>query len=344
MTQDIDIAVFLMASSSTPDEVLRPFEAALQHAQIRLKVERRETSAVYAADEWYIPAAIALGLAAPYFAAILAEAGRDHYAALKRAVGSFWETLFGPNRILRTSVIASAPGKVDPEWPYARVFTITARANNGLSFKLYVYQNSRKEDLDAAFSCLVEFVTSVNSGAADELLARRLQEIRPYGGMFLVSYEPSEDRLRFINPRKERGGRTNVGSVAPDGIEPTVKLQRRRGEGTFGHGRLICLLRAAIACQLVDRRDALLANLMPALRATLPITSVPGDQLWLDLTTLNLVHQLQDGSFPLAIWLSTAVELTGPRIEACVFQDALEEMRLSIDESSPHDELGGHQN
>lgn len=330
MSEGDDYEVFLTSDSSIPDECIHPFVTAIAHTRMLAKVERRQSGAIYLAEEWYIPTAIVVGLAAPYFAAILSEAGREHYHAVRQGLSSIWATFFGQDRTIRYSVIASSPGKVDPTWEYSRALSVMARAKNGLAFKLFVDDASSSEELDAAFASFVNFITCVNSGVLNDTLAKRLQETRPSGGTVLLSYEPAQARICFIDARARRRVPT---STIPVSARAIVKSYAQ-SIGVFPYPRILKLHKAAISAQLAERRDALIAGLHPAFRATLPTSRVPGDQVLLDLTSLNLFESLQDGSFPFDIWLTTAVAMAGLRLEAQVFQEALEELRLPREDGS----------
>lgn len=326
-TYDNKTEVFLSADSAIPDQVLDSFTTILTGADVSVRTDRRPSGTMYFSTEWYIPTAIVLGLAAPYFAAMLGEAGRKHYRALKRGFGALAATLFGEQRTIRFSATGSPPGKVDADWEYSRGLSIFAGAD-GIGFKLFLLDGSNREELEAAFSCFLEFMASVHSGAVDELLSVRLQELRPSGGIVVLTYDPAQDRLCFIDVRAHGRRQRVIDSATLADVSATRIGPYLKPVGVLPYHTILALHEATLAAELAARRDALVSGLDPHFRATLPASSVPADQVLLDLTTLNLVESLQDGSAPLAVWLATASAIVGPRPEARVFQKALEEVRL----------------
>src|SRR5689334_20119057 len=85
--------------------------------------------------------------------------------------------------------------------------------------------------------------------------------------------------------------------------------------------RLRALQVAAISLGL--SRSALLRGVSPAFVASLATVPAPAAQLWSDLTELDRVGALVDGSVPLRTWLENALHLAGPRNETALFRAAL---------------------
>ncbi len=75
------------------------------------------------------------------------------------------------------------------------------------------------------------------------------------------------------------------------------------------------------------------AGLPEALLAMMPLGENAGDQLLKDLSYLNGIDALDDGSVPLHLWLETAALVSSSRREAEVFRRALARMKGPGDES-----------
>lgn len=71
-------------------------------------------------------------------------------------------------------------------------------------------------------------------------------------------------------------------------------------------------------------REALVAPLDRRLVARFRKAPSPGAQVWADLSALNDIPELADGSVPLRTWLETARHRAEPRRESAVFQRALD--------------------
>lgn len=70
-------------------------------------------------------------------------------------------------------------------------------------------------------------------------------------------------------------------------------------------------------------RHALLNGIPPSFAGTLATSGAPAPQMFTDLSLMNGVPALDDGSVPLRRWLENALLLSGARTEGEVFRRAL---------------------
>ena len=75
------------------------------------------------------------------------------------------------------------------------------------------------------------------------------------------------------------------------------------------HQEILTLQQATVACGLAECRSVLLQGLSPQIVTSLPAVSQPAQQVLVDLSVLNDMATLPDGSCPLSIWLHTALAL-----------------------------------
>ena len=80
---------------------------------------------------------------------------------------------------------------------------------------------------------------------------------------------------------------------------------------------------AAVRAGLAPSRSTLLTGIDPRFVLSLPTAPSPSAQLLIDLSEMNRIPALADGTTPLFDWLSNASLLAGPRYEADVFRVAL---------------------
>ena len=82
------------------------------------------------------------------------------------------------------------------------------------------------------------------------------------------------------------------------------------------------IVTAAIAVGLTDggSRTILFSQINPTYWMTLMIVPVPRNQLLLDLTSMNGIERLADGTVPLAQWLRRASAQAAGRVEQAIFQ------------------------
>ena len=192
--------VLLSHESTIPDELLRPLVEIISAPRLSLTVEEREPDGPYAALEWLIPTAVVLFLAKSYFGAFLQEAGKDHYHLLKKGLNSVWLSFFGNDRLVRRTLVASTPGKLSSERRYSSTFSLVAEADSQRNFKLLLPDAATTEELDAAASSFLRFVSQFHSGGLDEVSKRDLDNTRPIGRLVLLTYDQDSERLRVVDP------------------------------------------------------------------------------------------------------------------------------------------------
>lgn len=123
-----------------------------------------------------------------------------------------------------------------------------------------------------------------------------------------------EDRFRALVRMLDVNG-PHAHSPAPNAPAKKQRLE---------HDRVLDLLRAATDARL--DRNTLLQGIDPSTVAGLPSAPSPADQILCDLSALNHMGTLLDGSYPLRIWLQNAVTRAGQKSEALVFREALAEI------------------
>jgi hypothetical protein len=91
----------------------------------------------------------------------------------------------------------------------------------------------------------------------------------------------------------------------------------------LSYTQILRLHMASVSAGLAESRTALLGGLDVAFVTTLPAALNPSAQILNDLTALNAIPELRGGTVPLRVWLETAMQLAGSRVEADVFREAL---------------------
>lgn len=89
--------------------------------------------------------------------------------------------------------------------------------------------------------------------------------------------------------------------------------------------KLLELQQAILSARLDDRRDALLTSIDRRVVAQLPKEDRADAQILEDLDYLSNMGALEDGTYPLEMWLKNAETLASPRHEAALFRAVLEE-------------------
>ncbi|MDH2388841.1 trypsin-like peptidase domain-containing protein [Streptomyces sp. HNM0663] len=113
--------------------------------------------------------------------------------------------------------------------------------------------------------------------------------------------------------------------------------------GYLSSAELVRVRDAALESGLADPsvRPLLFDGILPRYRGTLPLHAAPGRQVHSDLTEMNRVERLIDGSVPLEIWLRNAVAQTAEAGPAAVLQRALDD--VARDAGGEPDVLAGRE-
>lgn len=93
------------------------------------------------------------------------------------------------------------------------------------------------------------------------------------------------------------------------------------------HEEILTLTDAATSASLP--RGALLSGLDPRLVGQMPSVPNSKGQILVDLSHLNEIGDLADGTRPLIVWLQNAVTLTMPRAQASIFEASLGKIQNS---------------
>ena len=188
-----------------PEEAVQPFIHAVQVPGLALVVEPRPPSGPFASLLWLLPTTVIIWFGKSYFDGFLKEAGKDHYALVKRGLSSFWPLFFGESRGVRVTAVGT-PGKIRPgDDKYSLGISILAEAGFGLHFKLLFPDDLSAEGFNAATAGFLHFLERYYGGELDAGTEQRLGAARKVGRTIFVTYDPDQGFFRFLDPiPKER--------------------------------------------------------------------------------------------------------------------------------------------
>jgi hypothetical protein len=158
-----------------PPDLIDGFVVSCRALGIQPHVEKKPKS-VFSAAEDYIPTAIVVFLAKPFFDAFLKKAGEDAYGAFKKAFVS----LLKKASALKMIVFASAEKKFDPQYPFSRVVSIYSKSPEGITMKFLFFAEGDDEYFSAATESLCDILRSGSLPRADH---------RPMGGIYILYYD-----------------------------------------------------------------------------------------------------------------------------------------------------------
>lgn len=182
------------------------FERDVETAGLDFRIEAKPQPGPYAALEWMIPTAVVVYLGKAYFESFLKEAGKDHYAILKSAIGKLSAKFTGRN--MPTGRLYFTQGKAESEIPrYSIFYSIVADLGNGFFVKLLVRNDFDATTCNAAQDAFLQFVADLHAGTVDPSKVEGLAEAKPIGNMLLIAYDPINQRLHIVDPLADKRGR-----------------------------------------------------------------------------------------------------------------------------------------
>jgi hypothetical protein len=183
-----------------PKEALQPFIDAVSTPGLALVIEPRPPSGPFAGFQWLLPTAVIVWFGKSYFDGFLKEAGKDHYALVKRGFTSLWPLFFGESRAVRMTAVGT-PGKIRPDdAKYSLGISILAEAGSGLHFKLLFPDDISAEGFNIATASFLHFLERYYGGDLDVATELRLGAARAVGKTILATYDPDQGFFRFLDP------------------------------------------------------------------------------------------------------------------------------------------------
>lgn len=88
MQNEIPYLIYAFPSSFSEDIIIKELEI-IKNSDIKIITHKNEENAMYNSFEWIIPTAFGVHILKPYFEVFLSEAGKDHYAILKKFINNF---------------------------------------------------------------------------------------------------------------------------------------------------------------------------------------------------------------------------------------------------------------
>ena len=182
------------------EEVIQSFVDAVNAPGLTLAVEPRPPSGPFAGFQWLLPTAVLIWFGKSYFDGFLKEAGKEHYARVKRGLSSLWPLFFGESRAVRMTAVGT-PGKIRPgDAKYSLGISILAETGTGLHFKLLFPDDISAEEFNIATASFLHFLERYYGGDLDVATELRLGAARPVGSTILATYDPDQGFFRFLDP------------------------------------------------------------------------------------------------------------------------------------------------
>jgi hypothetical protein len=184
-----------MASEHFPPGYVDDLVAKLE-AKDAAVVALRTPAGPFAGLELYLPTALALFVASSYFGGIIGKIGEDHYEAVKRVAKQLYARASG----LRVTTIGSA-GKVADQRKLSLSYSIIGELAPRLRLKLMLDAEIADQDAARAIDAFLILIRDIHSDEVSPGELERLLEVRPIGGLIIVSYDDKSGRILPVDSR-----------------------------------------------------------------------------------------------------------------------------------------------
>ena len=161
--------ILISRVENIPPIFLEDFESTLRSSGVEISSEARP-NAPFAALEDYIPTAIVILIAKPFFEAFLKKAGEDAYAEVKKAFGR----LIALSKKVGVTIVASGPKKTDPNYASSRVVSILCSTKHGQKLKLLIPQEIPDADVPKLVDSIFEILSDNFSDKTNDTLTELL--------------------------------------------------------------------------------------------------------------------------------------------------------------------------
>lgn len=201
---DEDSHIFLIHDEQVPEKLLDQFCSDVKADSLHLQRVKRPGPGHQASLEWFVFPAIAVLILKPYFDGFMAEAGKDHYFVLRRALKSLWKKIFGKDREFRVAIITSSGEK---KQKYSSSFSIYTVSDNGHKIKFLLRDDCSEDEYIASIDAFLDFIESHHYRDLSNDCGITLDFERNVGGQILIEYDRNSKSLRIVNPVPNMGNR-----------------------------------------------------------------------------------------------------------------------------------------
>lgn len=179
-------------------QTIEDFKSTVSSDGVNVEARSRPSGIPFASIELVASTAIVVYIFKPYFESILQEAGKDHYEALKAALGSLGLAVFGKVKVIQ------AGGKVKEKLRYSPALSMIADTESGPSFKLLFTESMSESQVHVAVSLFLEFVEAFHRQQISEEMYEQLKGLKHVGGTIPLTYDEERQRLVVVDPLPSR--------------------------------------------------------------------------------------------------------------------------------------------
>jgi hypothetical protein len=161
--------ILISRQEDIPPEVVGDFTTTLSELSIPFEAEETERR-IFNALEYYIPTALVIFIAKPFFNAFLKKAGEDSYALFKRGLAAL---VTRASRI-NVRMISSNPQKISKTSPFSRVISIYSYSASGARIKFLLPAEASEDECLQIIDSILMLLRENHTGASSDQLSRMM--------------------------------------------------------------------------------------------------------------------------------------------------------------------------
>ena len=186
--------ILIARQEDIPPEVVGDFTTTLSELSIPFQAEETERR-IFNALEYYIPTALVIFLAKPFFDAFLKKAGEDSYVLFKRGLGA----LVSRASRIKVRIISNSPQKISETSPYSRVVSIYSHSPSGARIKFLLPAEDSEDECLQIIDSILSLLRENHAGDSDDQLSRILSTTKTRS-LKVLRYDSDSASWHLLEP------------------------------------------------------------------------------------------------------------------------------------------------
>lgn len=186
------------------DQPIREFVEGIRTPKLNVDVKSIPPMGPMVGIEWLMPTAVMLYIAKSYFDTFLKEAGKDHYALVKRGLSALWLAYLSPKKQVTIQLVGSR-GKLDRDQRYSHVFSIYTPTLDGVDRIKFLFDETCEDDaFDAYVHAILTALDEYFANTSSSVLYRAIKESGGRTPPFVVRFNSETRELEVFDPLAQR--------------------------------------------------------------------------------------------------------------------------------------------
>ena len=188
------VHIAIDTSSIVPENTPSSFVKIIHSDGLQVAESRRSHNEIFATIEWFIPTAMVLYIAKPYFESFLSEMGKDHYQLLKKGL----KYLVEQSTKFKVTRLASNSAKLASR-RYSFGLSILVEAPGIGTIKFLLEDDMNKSLADTAVDRITAFVAAIHGNRISEEFTSDMIRLRCFDKLVLIGYDAKNDEFIVLD-------------------------------------------------------------------------------------------------------------------------------------------------